>query len=46
MVELNGMKMVQTRAFLNCIATKYDLRGKDIKERALFGAFSIFFGND
>ncbi|XP_052045301.1 glutathione S-transferase alpha-1-like [Apodemus sylvaticus] len=35
MVEIDGMKLVQTRAILNYIATKYDLYGKDIKERSL-----------
>lgn len=36
MVEIDGMKLVQTRAILNYIATKYDLYGKDMKERALY----------
>lgn len=40
MVEIDGMKLVQTRAILNYIATKYNLYGKDIKERALYGIFS------
>ncbi|TEA42499.1 hypothetical protein DBR06_SOUSAS31910036, partial [Sousa chinensis] len=35
MVEIDGMKLVQTRAILSYIATKYDLYGKDMKERAL-----------
>nr|XP_039331471.1 glutathione S-transferase A3-like [Saimiri boliviensis boliviensis] len=35
MVEIDGLKLVQTRAILNCIASKYDLCGKDTKERAL-----------
>uniref|UniRef100_A0A2K6K2S6 glutathione transferase n=1 Tax=Rhinopithecus bieti TaxID=61621 RepID=A0A2K6K2S6_RHIBE len=34
MVEIDGMKLVQTRAILNYIASKYNLYGKDIKERA------------
>ncbi|XP_055247567.1 glutathione S-transferase A3-like [Gorilla gorilla gorilla] len=34
MVEIDGMKLVQTRAILNYIASKYNLCGKDIKERA------------
>nr|XP_026256660.1 glutathione S-transferase A3-like [Urocitellus parryii] len=37
MVEIDGMKLVQTRAILNYIAAKYNLYGKDIKERALYG---------
>ena len=41
MVEIDGMKLVQTRAILNYIATKYDLYGKDMKERALYGIFSV-----
>lgn len=39
MVEIDGMKLAQTRAILNYIATKYDLYGKDMKERALYGDF-------
>jgi glutathione S-transferase len=41
MVEMDGMKLVQTRAILNYIASKYDLYGKDMKERALYGVFSV-----
>uniref|UniRef100_A0A8C9GML3 glutathione transferase n=1 Tax=Piliocolobus tephrosceles TaxID=591936 RepID=A0A8C9GML3_9PRIM len=36
-VEIDGMKLVQTRAILNYIASKHNLYGKDIKERALYG---------
>ncbi|XP_064506436.1 glutathione S-transferase-like isoform X2 [Pseudopipra pipra] len=39
MVEIDGMKMVQTRAILNYIATKYNLYGKDLKERALIDMY-------
>ncbi|XP_006170494.1 glutathione S-transferase A1 isoform X1 [Tupaia chinensis] len=39
MVEIDGMKMVQTRAILNYIATKYNLYGKDMKERALIDMY-------
>jgi glutathione S-transferase len=46
MVEMDGMKLVQTRAILNYIATKYDLYGKDMKERALYGVFSVFTSTD
>lgn len=42
MVEMDGMKMVQTRAILNYIASKYNLYGKDIKEKALY-VFFLFF---
>ena len=38
MVEIDEMKLVQNRAILNYIATKYDLHGKDMKERALYGS--------
>ncbi|NXP74006.1 GSTA3 transferase, partial [Ramphastos sulfuratus] len=34
-VEIDGMKMVQTRAILSYIAAKYNLCGKDLKVRAL-----------
>uniref|UniRef100_A0A8B9QI54 glutathione transferase n=1 Tax=Apteryx owenii TaxID=8824 RepID=A0A8B9QI54_APTOW len=34
MVEIDGMKMVQTRAILSYIAGKYNLYEKDLKERA------------
>ncbi|XP_057704340.1 glutathione S-transferase A4-like isoform X2 [Corythoichthys intestinalis] len=33
MVEIDGMKLVQTKAILNYIAEKYKLHGNDIKER-------------
>ncbi|NXC69314.1 GSTA2 transferase, partial [Anhinga anhinga] len=33
MVEIDGVKMVQTRAILSYIAAKYNLYGKDLKER-------------
>ncbi|KAM9666290.1 glutathione S-transferase A1 [Trichechus inunguis] len=39
MVEIDGMKLVQSRAILNYIATKYNLYGKDIKERALIDMY-------
>ncbi|XP_028577525.2 glutathione S-transferase-like [Podarcis muralis] len=39
MVEIDGMKMVQTRAILNYIATKYNLYGKDVKQRALIDMY-------
>ncbi|XP_021512122.1 glutathione S-transferase A2 [Meriones unguiculatus] len=40
MVEIDGMKLVQTRAILNYIATKYNLNGKDMKERALIDMYA------
>ncbi|XP_053237015.1 glutathione S-transferase-like isoform X1 [Podarcis raffonei] len=39
MVEIDGMKMVQTRAILNYIASKYNLYGKDVKQRALIDMY-------
>ncbi|XP_063245422.1 glutathione S-transferase-like [Prinia subflava] len=39
LVEIDGMKMVQTRAILNYIATKHNLYGKDLKERALIDMY-------
>ncbi|XP_011815616.1 PREDICTED: glutathione S-transferase A1 isoform X2 [Colobus angolensis palliatus] len=40
MAEIDGMKLVQTRAILNYIASKYNLYGKDIKERALIDMYT------
>ncbi|XP_020035675.1 glutathione S-transferase A2-like isoform X1 [Castor canadensis] len=40
MVEMDGMKLVQTTAILSYIATKYDLYGKDMKERALIDMYA------
>ncbi|CAH7222940.1 glutathione S-transferase alpha-3 [Phodopus roborovskii] len=40
MVEIDGMKLVQTRAILNYIASKYNLYGKDVKERALIDMYA------
>ncbi|XP_044784933.2 glutathione S-transferase A2 isoform X2 [Bubalus bubalis] len=40
MVEIDGIKLVQTRAILNYVATKYNLYGKDMKERALIDMYS------
>ncbi|XP_006024547.1 glutathione S-transferase [Alligator mississippiensis] len=39
MVEIDGMKMVQTRAILSYLAAKYNLYGKDLKERALIDMY-------
>ncbi|KFO81252.1 glutathione S-transferase [Cuculus canorus] len=39
MVEIDGMKMVQTKAILSYIAGKYNLYGKDLKERALIDMY-------
>ncbi|XP_048203575.1 glutathione S-transferase A1-like isoform X4 [Perognathus longimembris pacificus] len=40
MVEMDGMKIVQSRAILNYIATKYNLYGKDAKERVLIDMYT------
>ncbi|CAO2607739.1 Glutathione S-transferase alpha-3 [Lemmus lemmus] len=40
MVEIDGMKLVQTRAILNYIASKYNLYGKDMKERAVIDMYT------
>ncbi|NWH57332.1 GSTA3 transferase, partial [Geococcyx californianus] len=39
LVEIDGMKMVQTKAILNYIAGNYNLYGKDLKERALIDMY-------
>ncbi|XP_021245518.1 glutathione S-transferase-like isoform X1 [Numida meleagris] len=39
LVEIDGMKMVQSRAILSYIAGKYNLYGKDLKERALIDMY-------
>ncbi|XP_015270066.1 PREDICTED: glutathione S-transferase-like [Gekko japonicus] len=39
MVEIDGMKMVQSRAILNYIAAKHKLCGKDLKENALMDMY-------
>ncbi|KAG8581854.1 hypothetical protein GDO81_007829 [Engystomops pustulosus] len=39
MVEIDGMKLVQTPAILQYIAAKYNLYGKDLKERALIDMY-------
>ncbi|XP_065257128.1 glutathione S-transferase A4-like isoform X4 [Emys orbicularis] len=39
LVEIDRMKMVQTRAILSYIAAKYNLYGKDLKERAMIDMY-------
>ncbi|XP_072264538.1 glutathione S-transferase-like isoform X1 [Pyxicephalus adspersus] len=39
MVEMDGMKLVQTKAIISYIAEKYDMYGKDQKERAYIDMF-------
>ncbi|KAJ6650379.1 hypothetical protein lerEdw1_010667 [Lerista edwardsae] len=36
LVEMDGLKLVQTKAILNYLAGKYNLYGKDLKERAQY----------
>ncbi|CAM4724915.1 unnamed protein product [Leuciscus chuanchicus] len=40
LVEIDGMQLVQSKAILNYIAGKYNLYGKDLKERALIDMYS------
>ncbi|ROL44304.1 Glutathione S-transferase [Anabarilius grahami] len=40
LVEIDGMQIVQTKAILNYIAGKYNLYGKDLKERALIDMYA------
>ncbi|XP_056421701.1 glutathione S-transferase alpha-4-like [Hyla sarda] len=39
MVEIDGMKLVQTKAILQYIAAKHNLYGKDLTERALIDMY-------
>uniref|UniRef100_A0A4X2KSH7 glutathione transferase n=1 Tax=Vombatus ursinus TaxID=29139 RepID=A0A4X2KSH7_VOMUR len=39
MVEMDGMSIVQTRAILKYIAAKYNLYGKDLKERTIIDMY-------
>ncbi|XP_059374137.1 glutathione S-transferase, alpha tandem duplicate 1 [Carassius carassius] len=40
LVEIDGMQLVQSKAILNYIAGKYNLYGKDLKERAMIDMYS------
>ncbi|KAI5108539.1 glutathione S-transferase, alpha tandem duplicate 1, partial [Silurus meridionalis] len=40
MVEMDGMKLIQSKAILNYIAGKYNLYGKNIKERVMIDMYS------
>uniref|UniRef100_A0A8C8EYX3 glutathione transferase n=1 Tax=Oncorhynchus tshawytscha TaxID=74940 RepID=A0A8C8EYX3_ONCTS len=40
LVEIDGMKLVQTKAILNYIAGKYNLYGNDLKERVMIDMYS------
>ncbi|XP_008854551.1 glutathione S-transferase A6-like [Nannospalax galili] len=40
LMEIDGMELVQTRAILNYLSSKYNLYGKDLKERALIDMYS------
>ncbi|XP_042289130.1 glutathione S-transferase, alpha tandem duplicate 1 [Thunnus maccoyii] len=39
MVEIDGMNLVQTKAILNYIAEKYNLHGKDLKDRVMINMY-------
>lgn len=36
LVEIDGMKLIQSKAILHYIAGKYNLFGKDLKERVMY----------
>ncbi|KAM9364959.1 uncharacterized protein KZ484_011166 [Pholidichthys leucotaenia] len=40
LVEIDGLKLVQTKAILNYIADKYNLHGKGLKERVMINMYS------
>ncbi|XP_029926362.1 glutathione S-transferase, alpha tandem duplicate 1 isoform X1 [Myripristis murdjan] len=40
LVEIDGMKLVQTKAILNYIAEKHNLQGKDLKERVMINMYA------
>ncbi|KAF3831641.1 hypothetical protein GH733_000453 [Mirounga leonina] len=40
MVDIDGMTLVQTRTILNYMAPKYNLYGRDLKERALIDMYT------
>ncbi|KAL4640892.1 glutathione S-transferase 3-like [Arapaima gigas] len=40
MVEMDGMKLVQSKAILNYIAEKYNLHGKDLKEKVMIDMYA------
>lgn len=39
LVEIDGMKLIQTKAILKYIADKHNLYGKDLKDRVMYGSF-------
>lgn len=43
MMEVDGMKLVQTRAIMNYFSSKYNLYGKDMKERALYSILLFLY---
>ncbi|XP_062256491.1 glutathione S-transferase A4-like [Platichthys flesus] len=40
LVEIDGMKLVQTKAILQYIAEKYNLHGKDLKDKVMINMYS------
>lgn len=40
LVEMDGMKLIQSKAILHYIAGKYDMLGKDLKERVMIEMYS------
>lgn len=42
LVEIDGMKLVQTKAILNYLAEKYNMHGKDLKDRVMYGLLFVY----
>ncbi|PIO30039.1 hypothetical protein AB205_0109450 [Aquarana catesbeiana] len=40
MVKMDGLKLVQSKAILNYIAGKYNIYGKDLKERLFIDMYT------
>ena len=40
LVEIDGMKLIQTKAILKYIAEKYNLHGKDLKDKVMINMYS------
>lgn len=41
MVEIDDMKLIQTKAILNYIAEKYNMHGKDLRDRVKYEPLSL-----
>ncbi|CAI5653950.1 unnamed protein product [Oreochromis niloticus] len=40
LVEIDGMRLVQTKAILNYLAEKFNMHGKDLKDRVMINMYS------